>query len=59
MSILSELGKDRLPGNRKTRYSQKLRAMGKCWCGKSTNGKSLCVEHLKKQAKRMRDRNAA
>jgi hypothetical protein len=54
--ILFELGKDRLPGKRQTRYSQKLKALGLCWCHKSTRGKSLCADHLRAQAKRMRER---
>lgn len=39
---------------RQTRWSQKIREMGLCFCGQTTNGKSLCAEHLKKQAIRMR-----
>ena len=58
MSILSELGKDRLPGNRKTRYSRKLRELGLCWCGRTTK-RSLCDKHLAIQAARMRERNKA
>jgi hypothetical protein len=59
MKPRSNLGKDYLPGKRQTRYSQKIRQMGRCWCGSPTAGKSLCGKHLKLQAQRMKSRRAA
>lgn len=53
--ILSNLGKDRLPGNRKTRWSQARREQGRCFCGEPT-GKSLCPKHLAIQRERMNKR---
>jgi hypothetical protein len=41
---------------RSTAHSQKLRTMGRCKCGKPTNGKSLCAGCLKVQRDRMRER---
>jgi hypothetical protein len=43
---------------RQTRWSQKMRQAGLCFCGEPTNGKSLCPAHLKAQALRMRERAA-
>ena len=45
--------------NRKTAYSQRLKAKLRCWCGRKTYGYSLCGKHLQAQRERMRERRAA
>lgn len=55
-SILNSLGKDRLPGNRKTRWSQARREQGRCFCGEPIGGKSLCPKHAAIQRERMNKR---
>lgn len=57
MSILSDLGKDKNPTPRQTRWSEKRKAEGLCNCGaKLTDYKWLCNGCMSKQRDRMRKR---
>lgn len=42
--------------NRKTLWSRRRKEAGLCFCGKPTNGRSLCKDHLEIQKQRMRRR---